>query len=240
VKVLPMHVFTPAEIGARLRKYRLDQGVTITDLAAGAGLSVGFISLVENGKSDLTIGRLSRFLEYFSVNLTDFLKDDDGEQLALEAEDFHVHEKERILTSPMEGVTYRLVPQPSDGQFTVMEVTLEPGAARSEVSSHEGDECVYVLQGQMQLHYGSRTQSLKAGDSQYFDGLLPHSFNNPTKRTTRFLAVMGNLRDSRSGERPGTSVHRPLIPGVLGTQQPTLPSLDEHAAASDQTNSNQA
>lgn len=221
-----MHVFTPAEIGARLRKYRLDQGVTITDLAAGAGLSVGFISLVENGKSDLTIGRLSRVLEYFSLNLTDFLKEDDAGQLSLETEEFHPHEKERVLTSPLEGVTYRLVPQPLDGQFTVMEVTLEPGAARSEVSSHEGDECVYVLQGQMELHYGSRSQLLKAGDSQYFDGLLPHSFNNPTKRSTRFLAVMGNVRDSRAAARPSPSVHGPLIPSLLGTEQPARPALN--------------
>jgi transcriptional regulator with XRE-family HTH domain len=222
-----MHVFTPAEIGARLRQYRLDHGVTITDLAAGAGLSVGFISLVENGKSDLTIGRLSRVLEYFSVNLADFLKGDDAEQqFSPGHEDFHPHEKERILTSPLEGVTYRLVPQPLDGQFTVMEVTLEPGAARSEVSSHAGDECVYVLQGQMELHYGSRSQRLKAGDSQYFDGLLPHSFNNPTKRSTRFLAVIGNVRDSRSATRPSPSAHRPSIPSLQGAEQPGGPALD--------------
>jgi transcriptional regulator with XRE-family HTH domain len=221
VKVRLMHVFTPAEIGARLRKYRLAHGVTITDLAAGAGLSVGFISLVENGKSDLTIGRLTRVLEYFSVNLTDFLKDDETEQLALMPEHVHEHEAERILTSPSEGVTYRLIPQPLDGQFTVMEVTLEPGAARSEVSSHEGDECVYVLQGQMQLHYGSRNQRMKAGDSQYFDGLLPHSFSNPTNRITRFLAVMGNLRDPGRAGRRSMSAHRPPIPSLQEAEHST-------------------
>ncbi len=216
-----MHVFTPAEIGARLRKYRLAKGVTISDLAAGAGLSVGFISLVENGKSDLTIGRLTRVLEYFSVNLTDFLREDEAELLAPEPENIHEYEAERILTSPSEGVTYRFVPQPPDGQFTVLEVTLEPGATRSEMSFHEGDECVFVLQGQMQLHYGSRARLLKAGESQYFDGLLPHKFRNPTNRSTRFLAVMGNLR----GSRPGlSSPHRHLIPGQLGVEEPTLPS----------------
>lgn len=193
-----MPIFTPSDIGARLRNYRLSQGVTIADLAAGAGLSVGFISLVENGKSDLTIGRLSRVLEYFSLNLSDFLADSCDKDATSVPDEIHRHENERVLTSPSEGVTYRLIPQPLDGQFTVMEVTLEPGAARSEVSSHEGDECIYVLQGQMQLRYGSRNQRLKAGDSQYFDGLLPHSFNNSTNRTTRFLAVMGNTRAARA------------------------------------------
>lgn len=197
VKVRLMPVFNPADIGARLRKYRLSQGVTIADLAAGAGLSVGFISLVENGKSDLTIGRLSRVLDFFSLNLSDFLADDRSDEGARTDERVHHHESERILTSPTEGVTYRLIPQPLDGQFTVMEVTLDPAATRSEVSSHEGDECIYVLQGQMQLNYGSRSQRLKVGDTQYFDGLLPHSFSNPTNRTTKFLAVMGKTRTRR-------------------------------------------
>lgn len=193
-----MHVFTPAEIGVRLRKYRLDHDMTIAELAAGAGLSVGFISLVENGKSDLTIGRLNRLLEFFAVNLTDFLKDDSAESGVRNDQNIHGYETDRVLSSPTEGVTYHFIPQPSDGQFTVMEITLEPGAGLRDMSSHEGDECIYVLQGQMQLHYGSRVRRLKAGESQYFDALLPHSFNNPTTRPMKFLAVMGNARDTRT------------------------------------------
>lgn len=222
-----MPVFNPADIGARLRKYRLSQGVTIADLAAGAGLSVGFISLVENGKSDLTIGRLTRVLDFFSLNLSDFLADEHSNERSSTDEHVHQHESERILTSPTEGVTYRLIPQPLDGQFTVMEVTLDPAATRSEMSSHEGDECVYVLQGQMQLNYGSRTQRLKVGDTQYFDGLLPHSFSNPTNRATRFLAVMGKTRTARSElprHVPADTKERSLPEGALIEPRPVKQS----------------
>jgi hypothetical protein len=92
----------------------------------------------------------------------------------------------------------------------------------------------------MQLHYGSRSQLLKAGDSQYFDGLLPHSFNNPTKRITRFLAVMGNLRDTPAAGRLIPSAQRPFIHSLLGAEQSARAALDEVAAAFDPGNSNTA
>ncbi len=48
------------------------------------------------------------------------------------------------------------------------------------MSSHEGEEFIYVLEGQMELRYGSEIYELRAGESLYYDSLVPHCLSAPT------------------------------------------------------------
>jgi quercetin dioxygenase-like cupin family protein len=52
-------------------------------------------------------------------------------------------------------------------------VTINPGKA-PEISSHEGEEFIYVLDGRIEVEYGKETYTLVAGDSIYFDSIVAH------------------------------------------------------------------
>jgi len=41
-------------------------------------------------------------------------------------------------------------------------------------SSHEGEEFVVVISGQVELLYGNHTHVLKEGDTMYYNSLVPH------------------------------------------------------------------
>ena len=50
-------VSSTGELGARLRQLRRSRGVSLADVAEGTGISSSFLSMVEKGKSDITISR---------------------------------------------------------------------------------------------------------------------------------------------------------------------------------------
>jgi transcriptional regulator with XRE-family HTH domain len=53
-----------AFVGAQLRALRGARRLSLGDVAKGTGISASFLSLVENGRSDITIGRLTRLVDY--------------------------------------------------------------------------------------------------------------------------------------------------------------------------------
>jgi predicted transcriptional regulator len=57
------------ELGRRLRAFRATRGLSLANLAKKTGISSSFLSLVEQGKSDITITRLLRLAKFYEVGL---------------------------------------------------------------------------------------------------------------------------------------------------------------------------
>ena len=58
------------------------------------------------------------------------------------------------------------------------------------LSSHEGEEFIYVLQGCMEISYGKNTYLLNEGDSIYYDSIVPHHVHGYQGQAARILAVV--------------------------------------------------
>jgi transcriptional regulator with XRE-family HTH domain len=65
-------------IALTLRRLRTERKLTQSDVARETGISSSFLSLVEQGRSDITIGRLLRLAEFYEVELSDLLADEPG------------------------------------------------------------------------------------------------------------------------------------------------------------------
>lgn len=64
-----MRVTTMAELGVLIRKERLRQKLTQTDLAGISGVGITFISQLENGKETVEMGRVIRVLTMLGIDL---------------------------------------------------------------------------------------------------------------------------------------------------------------------------
>jgi len=64
----------------------------------------------------------------------------------------------------------------------------EPGSHK--LSSHEGEEFLYVLEGAIEVEYGKETHPLVAGDSIYYDSIVPHQVRAAEGGSARILAVV--------------------------------------------------
>ncbi len=165
-------------LGAALRSARSAKRLSLSEVAAATGISSSFLSLVENGRSDITIGRLARLVEFYGVPLADLVPVGNGgdPEIVRKAE-------QRVLPSPAEGINFLLLTRDSRGAMMPMIVEFEPSAHLAEYGRHAGDEFVHVLQGSLELVLeGSEPRILKAGDSAYYSAERPHLFRNASDR----------------------------------------------------------
>jgi quercetin dioxygenase-like cupin family protein len=68
-------------------------------------------------------------------------------------------------------------------------VDIEPDAVQ-EKSAHEGEEFIHILTGNLKLEYGTASETLKAGDSVYYDSIVPHRVISADSRPVKILAVI--------------------------------------------------
>lgn len=57
------------------------------------------------------------------------------------------------------------------------------------LSGHEGEEFIYVLEGAIQIDYGKTCYELDAGQSIYYDSVVPHDVHAKGDQTAKILAV---------------------------------------------------
>ena len=164
----------PDGLGPSLRSARTSKSLSLSEVASATGISSSFLSLVENGKSDITIGRLVRLVAFYGLPLADLLPS------APAAEPDIIRKTEqRTLPSTGEGIQFRLLAPNTQGSMMPMVVEFEPSGHLAEYGRHPGEEFVHVLQGKLELELeGSEPRVLKAGDSAYYSAERPHLFRN--------------------------------------------------------------
>ena len=59
-----------------------------------------------------------------------------------------------------------------------------------ELSSHEGEEFIYILEGAIEVIYGQNTYLLETGDSIYYDSIVPHHVHSSNDKEAKILAVI--------------------------------------------------
>src|SRR5205814_370222 len=65
-----------------------------------------------------------------------------------------------------------------------------PAGYRSEVTSHAGEEFVFVLSGAIRYLLADRTYALAAGDSLHFSAGRPHKVENHDRQVAEVLTVV--------------------------------------------------
>ncbi|WP_198368272.1 cupin domain-containing protein [Roseomonas sp. KE0001] len=180
------HDRKPQALGAKLREIRRRKGLTLDAVSRAVGISAGFLSLVENDKTDITFSRLSALATFYRIDLHGLMPHAAPALAVLTRRD---GPRNRIV-SQREQVEFAFIaPHPSHAMVPLL-VTIEPGGRWGEPSQHAGQEIAYCLEGLVDAVVDGRPYRLHAGDSLYFEGMVPHSFSNPGTVAARLLCVM--------------------------------------------------
>jgi DNA-binding transcriptional MerR regulator/mannose-6-phosphate isomerase-like protein (cupin superfamily) len=171
----------PSTLGSRLRQLRGKKGAGLAEVAAAAGISVGFLSAVERSQMSASVGTLRRLARYYRTNILDFFD-------PAESNPRLVRPAKRKVLDAGPGVHMELLAWGN----TVMEPHLfriKPGAGSGESYEHEGEEFLFVLRGELQISLADEEYQLKRGDSFYFESSTPHHWRNPGPGETLLLWV---------------------------------------------------
>ncbi len=172
-------------LGSGIRAERLRQNMTLAHLADLAGLSASALSQIERGVTDPSIGSLRRIASALQVPFFQFL-------LERESPDPVVRKNERqTITFPNQALQYQLLTPSLRGPFEVLSLDLAPGAASGEEAlAHDSEECMIVLNGDVQVEVAGVSYTLSAGDSISIQRNVPHRVVNNESNTTEILMVI--------------------------------------------------
>lgn len=152
-----------ATIGGDLRALRKSRSVTLADMAERLGRSVGWLSQVERGLSEPSIGDLRRFADVFDVPIGFFFRNDDAPP---EERGYIVRAAwRRSLGNPTGGLTEEMLSPDLGGRFEMLRSVFAPGAELPEPQTRDTEEAGYVVSGVLDLWIGDRLFTLTPGDS---------------------------------------------------------------------------
>ena len=176
-------------IGAELRYLRLAKRLTLKELADQAQISIGLLSQLERGRSQLSVATLMRISNALGVPMNFFFT---KAQTPLREEgDIVVRASERReLRFPGIGVREDLLSPSLAGPIEMLLSTIEPGADCGEAYTHRGDEAGLLLSGSLDLWVGDRHFLLNAGDSFSFPSTIPHRYRNNGSVPTKIVWII--------------------------------------------------
>ncbi len=156
-----------AAVGRDLRALRQSKQVTLQKLADQIGRSVGYLSQVERGLSDLPIADLRLIAEVLKVPMgLFFTASDSGPQLSAQESRYIVRASQRRrLGSPETGITEELLSPDLGGSFETFLTVIEPGAEREQPIDRGAEEAAYLVSGSLEIKIGENSFTLNEGDS---------------------------------------------------------------------------
>lgn len=184
-------------IGRRIRAFREERGLSIATLARDTGLSEGFLQKLEEDMAYPAIGPLQKIAIALEVRLGTFLDDKvTRDPVITRAADRPGDGDPAFLANSMPPPSYHyhlLGKGKSDRNMEPVILTITPtDTVRLSASSHQGEEFVYVLEGELLVAYGSERHILGPGDTIYYNSVLPHYVYSANGRPVRILAVTYN------------------------------------------------
>jgi len=183
------------KIGEKIRQVRENKGMSVEELAEASQNRVELIESLENGSHIPSLTPLFKIANALGVRLGTFL--DDAPQTGpfmLKA-----GKSEKIIhfsgsDKNLEESTldfYSLAYGKGDRHMEPFVIDLHPKNPKNyDLSSHEGEEFIYVMDGEIEVLYGQEKYRLNAGDSIYYDSIIPHDLHAHGEKEAKILAVV--------------------------------------------------
>ena len=174
------------ELGKRLRQVRLAAGLPLTEVAAATQISASFLSMVENGASDISIGRLLRLAQFYRVSFDDLLP---GRRPHPAWEVVHKVGRERLEWIE-EGFELEFL---ADARHPLRPTLarFKPHSGMTEPLRGAGDAFLYLLSGHLTVEFDRGEPALLGpGESVYVPGERSRLYRNPSNRPAVLLSVV--------------------------------------------------
>jgi transcriptional regulator with XRE-family HTH domain len=176
---------TNRKLGAEIRRIRMERGLTLVDIAEDTGLSASMLSMLERGKTGVSIGSLVAVASALDVAVGELFQPSKTPELSL----VRRSEQQAIAIGP--GVTRRVIQRSRTHGLEVASLRLAPGAhTGDELVRHDGQEIVVVQAGTLSVQIGTTFHELYAGDSIRLDADCPHRFENNGDEASEALLVV--------------------------------------------------
>lgn len=180
--------------GEKIKLQREEKKMEPAEVAQRAGIDEERLARIESGELAPALGTLIKLARVFGVRPGTFLddKEDKGVVVTRQGENAPSDALNVPGSQPRENLSFSsLARQKSDRHMDPFLVEVMPeGDEQQPFSSHEGEELIYVLEGQIEVRYGRETHVLSQGDSIYYDSIVNHKVISADDHKALVLAVV--------------------------------------------------
>jgi len=181
-------------IGLKVRRLRQERRLTLQNLSDATGLSKPLLSQIENDQVIPPIATLLRISRALKVGLHTFFQEDDHSEkcLLVRAEARRKLQRRSVGDVPPPPYSYHsLAYGKRNKNMEPLLVEFQVGEWHGELQvSHEGEEFLFLLEGELEMHFGDQVMTLLPGDSVYYESTEPHGFVATGTQPARGLAVI--------------------------------------------------
>ncbi len=185
-------------IGREVRAHRRKQEITVAELSANTGLSIGMLSKIENGNTSPSLTTLQTLADALSVPITTFFRGFEETRMAVHTRSGEGVELERDGTRA--NHQYKLLGHiGANSSGVIVEPYLITLTAESDVFptfQHGGIETIYMLEGEVEYRHGKNSYHLKPGDTLFFDADAPHGPDVLIALPARYLSIISYPQNS--------------------------------------------
>ncbi len=173
------------ELGQRLKTRRKELNLSLRDLAQQVDLTASFLSQVERDLVSPSIDSLRKISQALEVPIFYFLIEANSTSPVVRCD-----QRRKIIPAGTH-LTYELLTPDLNRKMEVIMVALEPGENyKANPLRQQTEECIYVLQGQLEIGLAETFYCLDPGDSIYFEGPMLRYLTARGGETLRFITVI--------------------------------------------------
>ena len=183
-------------VGSKIKGIRETKNLSIEEIAESSGLSVEQINSIENDQNLPSLGPLIKIARALGVRLGTFMDDND----ALGPVVCRAADRERNSSisfskgaaDARKHMEYHPLAQQKAGRHMepfVIDINPEDNP-EFKLSAHEGEEFIYVMNGEVEIEYGKEKYLLKEGDSIFYDSIVKHHVHGAPGKSAKILAVV--------------------------------------------------
>jgi len=187
------------EVGKKIKSLRVAKNMAAKQLAGEAGISFGMLSQLEKGSTQGSVETLRKIAKVLDVTLAHLFTNNTDEPTIntlenIENEKFYVVRKDerKKISFPDPLYTCELLVPDLQGEIELLQVNMEPNRITDDLIPHTkgGEECDYVLEGEIVVTLNNKEFELKKGDSIRFNPEIPHKIENRSSKKASYLSII--------------------------------------------------
>ena len=182
-------------VGEKIKSIRETKQISVSELAERTGLAEEQINRIENNVDIPSLAPLIKIARALGVRLGTFLDDQDEVGAVVcrkeELNNSTISFSNNAMNARTHMQYHSLSNSKADRHMEPFIIDIQTTEETNyELSSHEGEEFIFVMEGAVEISYGKKTHVIEAGDSIYYDSIVPHHVHGYQGQAAKILAVV--------------------------------------------------
>jgi len=172
-------------IGRDIRKLRKQQQRTLEEIATVCGFTKSLLSKIETGKVMPPVATLVKIAGALGTKISDLIESDTDDDAVYNSEEDVL---ENIVKTEKGYHIYPFATHKKEKKMQPFLFVAYKGEVKKHLVSHDGEEFIYVIEGEIKFRVGPSIYILKEGDGLYFDAMNEH-YVEPITDKAKYLDI---------------------------------------------------